>query len=398
MAFKFGPGAMVAAAFIGPGTVTTATAAGAATGAGLLWAVGFSVVATLILQELALRSALVTNQDLAALMRRLGEGYWWRWPLIVLVILTVGVGNAAYQSGNLSGAGIGLSAALGLPLSVVVAGASAIAATLILLDRYQWLEQLLVALVGVMALLFCGLAVVLMPLFLQQAPERLLPSFSEQHVTLMLALIGTTVVPYNLFLHATAVRRRWQGVPLSHALREARQESLFSILIGGGITTAILMVAAVLLPDSGQKPVLEQLMASLDAQFPGWGRWLVGGGLFAAGLTSAIAAPVAAGWAVCGALGWSTLPGSLGFKSVAMLVLVVGCVFALLADRPAALIISAQATNAVLLPIVAMVLVILTRNEALLGRYRNHPLTNLAAIMMVVLVSVLALHKLLSLL
>ena len=398
MAFRFGPGAMVAAAFIGPGTVTTATAAGAATGAGLLWAVGFSVVATLILQELALRSALVTNQDLATLMRRLGEGHWWRWPLLILVILAVGVGNAAYQSGNLSGAGIGLSAALGLPLSVVVAGASAVAAALILLDRYHWLEHLLVALVGIMALLFCGLAIVLMPLFLQQALERLLPSFLEQHVTLMLALIGTTVVPYNLFLHATAVRRRWEGVPLSDALREARQESLFSILIGGGITTAILMVAAVLLPDSGQGPVLEQLMVSLNAQFPGWGRWMVGGGLFAAGLTSAIAAPVAAGWAVCGALGWSTQPGSRGFKTIAMLVLVVGGVFALIADRPAALIISAQATNAVLLPIVAVVLVALTRNEALLGRYRNHPLTNIAAIITVVLVSVLALHKLLSLL
>ena len=138
-------------------------------------------------------------------------------------------------------------------------------------------------------------------------------------------------------------------------------------------------------------------MLSLDVQFPGWGRWIVGGGLFAAGLTSAIAAPVAAGWAVCGALGWSTLPGSLGFKGVAMLVLMVGCVFALVAERPAALIISAQATNAVLLPIVAVILVVLTRSEALLGRYRNHPLTNIAAGVTVILVSVLAFHKVLSL-
>lgn len=158
------------------------------------------------------------------------------------------------------------------------------------------------------------------------------------------------------------------------------------------------MVAAVLLPDPGQAAVLEQLMASLDVQFPGWGRWMIGGGLFAAGLTSAIAAPVAAGWAVSGAMGWSTQPGSPAFKSIAMMVLVVGGVFALLADRPAALIIGAQATNAVLLPIVAVVLVVLTRNEALLGRYRNHPLTNMAAIITVVFVCVLALHKLLSLL
>ena len=58
MALRIGPGAMVAAAFIGPGTVTTASVAGASSGIALLWAVAFSVFATLTLQELSLRTAL----------------------------------------------------------------------------------------------------------------------------------------------------------------------------------------------------------------------------------------------------------------------------------------------------------------------------------------------------
>ncbi len=56
MAFKdrlkdFGPGALVAAAFIGPGTVTTATLAGAGFGYALLWALVFATIATIILHN-----------------------------------------------------------------------------------------------------------------------------------------------------------------------------------------------------------------------------------------------------------------------------------------------------------------------------------------------------------
>ncbi len=397
MAFRFGPGAMVAAAFIGPGTVTTATAAGATTGGGLLWAVAFSVLATLVLQELALRSALVTNMDLAALMRRLGDGHWWQMPLVLLIVLAVGVGNAAYQSGNLSGAGIGLSATLGWPPGSIVLLSALTAGALIVVGRYQWLERVLVALVGLMAVLFCGLAIILMPLFLQQPPERLLPTFSGDNLTLILALIGTTVVPYNLFLHATAARRRWEGMSVDDALHEARRESLFSILIGGGITTSILIVAAVLLPQVGDQPVLDALIGAIELHFSSWGRWLVGGGLFAAGLTSAIAAPVAAGWAVCGALNWSTQASSAGFKAVALLVLVIGTFFALTATRPAALIISAQATNALLLPVVAGSLLWVSTHPSLLGGYTNRTATNIAAFATVGLVTVLAVNKLLAL-
>jgi len=398
MALRFGPGAMVAAAFIGPGTVTTASAAGVATGGGLLWAVAFSILATIVLQELAVRSALVTNRDLSALIRNLSSGHVWRLPVLALVVLAIGVGNAAYQSGNLSGAGIGLSSALGLPHKAVIAAAAVLAGLLIIRGQYAWLERSLVWLVGLMGVLFCGLAAVLTPLFLQQPPDRLMPVFSGEHLTLMLALIGTTVVPYNLFLHASAARQRWRNIPLPTALTEARAEALISILIGGGITTAVVIVAAVLVPPDNGQPILEALVSGIEQHFPGYGRWLVGGGLFAAGLTSAIAAPVAAGWAVCGALGWSTEPNSASFKAVAVFVLLVGTYFALIATRPVALIISAQATNALLLPVIAGLLLWISSSTRVLGEFRSHTATRALAAIIVAVVTLLAAHKLLALL
>ena len=398
MALRIGPGAMVAAAFIGPGTVTTASVAGASSGIALLWAVAFSVFATLTLQELSLRTALATQKDLANLVRDLGQGAWWGSLLVLLVILAIGGGNAAYQSGNLSGAGIGLSAALPIDFAQVVVVAAALAGLLILFDRYRWLERLLVLLVALMAVLFSSLALLLLPLLLVQSPERLVPTFSSGYLTTALALIGTTVVPYNLFLHATAVRRRWSGESVETALRGARQETMLAILIGGGITCAIMMVASALLSPGAEVEVLPALMAAIDRHFPGGGTLAVGFGLFAAGLSSAIAAPVAAGWAVCGALGWSTDPGSRGFKAVALLVLLAGTLFAVVTSRPTVLIVTAQVTNALLLPVIALVLVVLANSRLMPQPFRNGRTGNLLALAVLAIVLLLALTKLAKLL
>lgn len=398
MALRIGPGAMVAAAFIGPGTVTTASVAGASSGIALLWAVAFSVFATLTLQELSLRTALATQKDLATLVRNLGRGAWWGSLLVLLVILAIGGGNAAYQSGNLSGAGIGLSAALPIDFAQVVVVVAALAGLLILFDRYRWLERLLVLLVALMAVLFSGLALLLLPLLLAQSPERLIPTLSSDDLTTALALIGTTVVPYNLFLHATAVRRRWSGESVETALRGARQESMLAILIGGGITCAIMVVASALLSPEAEVGVLPALMTAIDRHFPGGGTLAVGFGLFAAGLSSAIAAPVAAGWAVCGALGWSTDPGSRGFKAVALAVLLAGTLFAVVTSRPTALIVTAQVANALLLPVIALVLVVLANSRLMPQPFRNGRTGNLLALAVLAIVLLLALTKLAKLL
>jgi len=66
--YRPGPGMMVSAAFIGPGTVTACTLAGANFGFALLWALVFATITTIILQSFAVRIALVTQLGLAEAM------------------------------------------------------------------------------------------------------------------------------------------------------------------------------------------------------------------------------------------------------------------------------------------------------------------------------------------
>ena len=215
-------------------------------------------------------------------------------------------------------------------------------------------------------------------------------------ITLVLALIGTTVVPYNLFLHATAARRRWQGVSVEEAIKQAKSESRFAIVIGGLITIAIMAVAAAVLSADTQEGVIQALIGAVNQRFFGLGSWIIGGGLFAAGLTSAIAAPVAAGWAVSGVLGYPTDPHSRSFKWVSLSVLVVGGVFSMLTERPVSLIVTAQAANALALPIIAGLLLVLANHKLVPVNYRNSLALNLATGFVIVLVGLLSLTKILG--
>ena len=100
---------MIAAAFIGPGTVTTASIAGASLGYGLVWALCFSIFATYILQEMASRLGLVTGKGLSEAIVNISQNSFIKWFSIILVCAAIGLGNAAYEGGNLTGAALGLA-------------------------------------------------------------------------------------------------------------------------------------------------------------------------------------------------------------------------------------------------------------------------------------------------
>jgi len=86
---NIGPGALVTAAFIGPGTVTACTLAGVNYGYTLLWALLFAVIATIILQEMSARLGLVTQKGLGENLRGIIAASVFKWPLFALIIVAL---------------------------------------------------------------------------------------------------------------------------------------------------------------------------------------------------------------------------------------------------------------------------------------------------------------------
>ncbi|OYW83358.1 MAG: manganese transporter, partial [Hyphomonas sp. 32-62-5] len=301
MKLPFGPGALVTAAFIGPGTVTACTLAGANFGYALLWALVFASFATIVLQEMSARLGVVTGAGLGeALMAGAGHPAF-RIAIAALVVVALALGNAAYQAGNLTGASLGGEAILGDAgpgRTVLVGGLSLIAGTFLMAGSYKLVERILIGLVLVMSLAFAGSVVITRPDF-GALLQGLVPQLPEGSLFTAIALIGTTIVPYNLFLHASAARERWAGGGAS-ALADARRDTQVSVGLGGLISMFILVTAAASLFSSGL--VIKSgadLALSIEPVYGPAARYLVGVGLLAAGLSSAITAPMAAAYAVC---------------------------------------------------------------------------------------------------
>ena len=111
---NLGPGLLVTAAFIGPGTVTTASVAGASTGYAILWAIVFSIVATIVLQEMSARLGVVSREGLGEALRTTFNNPAIKLAAIVLVVAAIGFGNAAFETGNITGAALGLETLSGV--------------------------------------------------------------------------------------------------------------------------------------------------------------------------------------------------------------------------------------------------------------------------------------------
>ena len=379
---SMGPGILVTAAFIGPGTVATASVAGAQYGFALLWALLFSVLATMALQEMAARLGLVTRQGLSEALRTAFAGHWSGRLGIALVVAAIGFGNAAYEAGNITGAAIGLESILSIPVAAWALLVGLLAGGLLASGTYALIEKLLVILVLLMSLVFLATLIQVRPDAGAMLRGALLPSIPPGALLTVIALVGTTVVPYNLFLHASAVQEKWpEGGP--PPLRQARMDTGLSIGLGGLITLAVMSTSAAAFFGSGSEISAANMARQLEPLLGSSARYFFAAGLFAAGLSSAVTAPLAAAYAVCGVLGWSRDLRSARFRMVWVTVLLCGTLFAALGTSPLAAILFAQAANGFLLPICAIFLLVVVNRREQLGEYVNGPLANLAGAVVV---------------
>ncbi|WP_173021480.1 NRAMP family divalent metal transporter [Lewinella sp. W8] len=350
---------LIAAAFIGPGTVTTATRAGTEGGFLYIPTVALAAIAGLLLMEMAARLTLVSGRPLGAV---LGQGNRW---LAWLCFLAVLLGCAAYQAGNLLGALGGVQLLAEVPRWCVLLFGLLIA-TLMWGGKTATIARWLAAIVSVMGLIFMVVAVGLI------AGEDSLAGQRQINPATVVALVGTTIVPYNFFLAA--------GLSHGQGLGEMRRGLFASFLVGAVITLSIILVGGVTDAFSG----FEDLARTLDARMSGQGAVVLGFGLFAAGFSSAVTAPLAAAMAGRELIGreqssdWENR--GRYFRLSWGGVLLIGLLVALLDLDIIGVIVAAQIANGLLLPFVAGLVLVFANDRALLIDKVNSGWQNLAGL------------------
>ncbi|MEL6303512.1 MAG: Nramp family divalent metal transporter [Bacteroidota bacterium] len=377
---KIGPGIFIAAAFVGPGTLTVCTIAGVKFGFALLWALLISTLATIILQEMSGRVGMTTQTGLVQALQSSIPKNWVKNTLTILVLIAILVGNAAYEAGNIGGAALGLAGILGTegmpPWSPFLFGA--IAFVLLWFGNYKFLERVFVVLVAIMGLCFLITAIITKPNLIAWLKGAFAPSFPEGSIWTILGLVGTTVVPYNLFLHASLVSEKW-GAESNY--NDMRWDTIVSIGLGGLVSMAIITAAAAA-PLNEVNGVMD-MAVGLEPLLGAWASIVMAIGLLAAGITSAITAPLAAAYVAQSCFGWEKNIKGKQFRIVWMLVLVIGVVFLSLGVKPLWVIQIAQVANAALLPIMAILLLWMVNRKQVMGEQRNSNVQNVLGVLIV---------------
>ncbi|WP_339182932.1 Nramp family divalent metal transporter [Oceanobacillus sp. FSL W7-1293] len=362
-----GPGAIITASFIGPGTVTTATRAGAGFGFALLWAVIFSIIATIFLQEMVARIGIVTKQGLGENIRELFQNQILKFASVWIVLIAVCVGCAAYISGDLLGTSLGVSYLTGISENYVAPIIGIIILMLNLLGGYKFIEKVMIFLIVIMSITFITTMFVAGPDVLRVLEGAFIPSIPDGSILMIIALIGTTVVPYNFFIHASTVSEKWNNVK---DLKAVRTDTILSITVGGIITAAILITAGALIQGTEVTSVV-QLASPLEPLMGDLAPIFVSIGLFAAGFSSAIASPMGAAVTVSSFMRWEGGFANKKYKTVFSVVIILGIITSAIGFEPLEVLLVAQALNGIILPLIAIFILVVVNRKNAMGKYVN---------------------------
>ena len=388
-----GPGVLIAAAFIGPGTVTLCTIAGASFGYSLIWAIILSIFSTIVLQEMSLRIGLITKMNLAQVIRINIKSKFLNRLLLILIISSILIGNAAYEAGNITGASLGISAILNSQsINYIPVFIGLIAFIVLYQGDYKVLERSLVFLVLIMSISFFITAIITKPDINALINGVITPKIDSNNLTIILGLIGTTVVPYNLFLHSSLVSEKWNSV---NKLKVARFESFFSILIGGLVSLSIIITAA----SVNNKDVngVIDLAKGLEPLYGNFAIYFLGIGLFASGITSSITAPLAAAYVAKSCFGWQDSLKSRKFRAIWIIILIIGVLVSMVKINPIEIIKFAQFSNSLLLTIIAIILLWLINNKNIISNEYSYRYQNIFGFLIVIISIILGTKGLISL-
>jgi Mn2+/Fe2+ NRAMP family transporter len=358
---NIGPATIIAAAFIGPGTVSVCALAGFHHGLTLLWVMLLAMVMTIFLQELAARLAILHQKDLTELVQNeLSNRIWLKGCILILVFVAIVFGNTAYEAGNLSGVNIGLQTIdfkdfmveiFGANINYAVVIISIIAFFILHLKQYKYIERTLMVLVGVLSVSFIISAIMTSlenPYFWA---ALLSPGFPKDDILALTALIGTTVVPYNLFLHAALAKQKWKT---TEGISAMRVDTFAAVGVG------VLVSICIIITTSNISAYTQDILGigiALEPLFGKTSSYFVGIGFIAAGLTSAVTAPLAAAYVLNKLFKLNYSEKSIKFKRLSYAILFIGCIVAALDFNPIEVIRIAQVANAIILPILVILII-----------------------------------------
>jgi manganese transport protein len=355
---RLGPAFVTAALVFGPGSVTTASSIGAQHAYQLVWVPVIATLLMLCFVDLSVRIGLTTDRGPVATISH-------RFSRVVGVLVGVGafLVTASFQAGNSVGTGAAANVLLGADVAVFAALFTALAIGFLWLPSfYRALETLMVAIVGLMLVVFVVTAVVSGPDIGAMA-AGLVPRMPEGSAAVVVGLAATTFSVVGALYQIQLVREK--GWTAQH-YREARRDAIGGTIVLGALSLVIMVAAAAVLHPEGVAVESPATMAMiLEPTIGSWASGLFAVGLWAAAFSSLIGNSTIGGHMIAGALGVESggLSSARVKACITAVMIIGGFVAVIFGGIPLQLIVTAQAVTIFVVPLIGVVLVALARHS-----------------------------------
>ena len=366
-----GPGLLVTVGFIDPGNWATNFAAGSSYGYALLWVVTLSTWMLVALQHNVAHLGIVTGLCLSEATVK----YTSRWvgrPIIVSAVLA----SISTSLAEILGAAIALQMLFKIP---IVLGSLIVTIAVLLMiftNSYKKLERAIIGFVSVIGLSF------IYELFLVDVDwpaafrAAWVPSVPEGSMLVIMSVLGAVVMPHNLFLHSEVIQSREIHLKgeerIRHSLKYEFFDTLFSMIVGWAINSAMIVLAACTFFQSGEAiDDLSQAGALLAPLLGSHASVIFALALLMAGLSSCITSGMAAGSIFAGLFGESYNAKDTHSAVGILISLVVALLLIFLISDPFKGLIYSQMFLSVQLPFTVFAQVYLTSSKKVMGRYAN---------------------------
>jgi manganese transport protein len=366
-----GPGFLVTVGFIDPGNWATNVAAGSSYGYDLLWVVTLSTIMLIILQHNAAHLGIVTGLCLAESSTK-----FFSRPASKIFLSSALLATISTALAEVLGAAIGLNMLFNIPIKIGAFITSLAAGYLLFSNSYKKLERWIIAIVSIIGFSFLFELSLVHIGWTEAAKGWTIPVIPSTSLPIIMSVLGAVVMPHNLFLHSEIIQSRQLNIKGEEAITKQLKyeftDTLFAMLIGWTINSAIIIIAASVFYSHGTVITdLTQADATLKPLLGNAAGIVFGSALVMAGFSSSVTAAMAGGSIFAGMFGEPFDISDTHSKTGAAVTLA-GAMIAvfLLKDFFQGLIWS-QIILSIQLPWSIFSLVVLTSSSKVMGKFSN---------------------------
>ena len=370
--FKYiGPGLLVTVGFIDPGNWASNFAAGSEFGYALLWVVTLSTIMLIILQHNVAHLGIVTGLCLSEAATQ----YCPKW--VSRPVLTTAVfASISTSLAEILGGAIALEMLFGVPIVWGAILTTLFVLVMLFSNSYKKIERIIIAFVSIIGLSF------LYELFLVDINWPLavrswvVPSIPQESMLIIMSVLGAVVMPHNLFLHSEVIQSHEYNKQDENAIQKRLKyefyDTLFSMLVGWAINSAMILLAAATFFQTGT-PVeeLQQAQSLLTPLLGEAASFVFALALLMAGISSTITSGMAAGSIFAGIFGESYHIKDIHSRVGVLLSLGIALLIIFLIDNPFYGLIISQMILSMQLPFTVFLQVSLTSSKRVMGNHAN---------------------------